>query len=218
MAKQVESKALAIKEEAGAERARLLNACFDVAWEAAREAERVVKNSLSSNVDPGTQQKVFMAEGEAAARGLRNAAKEAYIQSELEEQVALEEVAKEAREILTPDRIDPAAVIAAASLTEQQILDAADSVAFAGDAASDALLTLLSIAMEKDYDQAVHHIADLNPEWERAVLDLSIVSDNPSFDEDEIEARFESMAKPAPDGAAVLTAAQSDLNLSASIR
>jgi hypothetical protein len=214
----IESKALEVKQRFGEERAALLNQMFDVAWEAARVAEQIVKSSLSSNVDKGTRQTVFMAEGEAAAREMRNDAKRRYLESELEEQVALDEIEREAREILTPNKIDPAAIISAASLTEQQILDASDAIAHAGDAASDALLTLLSTAMEKDYDQAVHHIADLNPEWERAVLDLSICAESPSFDESEIEARFESLAKAAPNGAAILTAAQSDLNISASLK
>jgi hypothetical protein len=72
--------------------------------------------------------------------------------------------------------------------------------------------------MERDFDLCVHHIAGLNEEWERAVLDLSICAESPSFDESEIEARFESLAKAAPNGAAILTAAQSDLNISASLK
>ena len=120
--KRIQSKALAIKEEKGAERAQLLHALFDVAWEAGRVAEGVVRSSLSSNVDTGTQERVFMQEGEAAARRLREDAKQRYIESELEEQAALDEIEKEAREILTPNRIDPAAVISAAALTEEQLV------------------------------------------------------------------------------------------------
>jgi hypothetical protein len=218
--KNIQSKALAVKEEKGAERSRLLAAMFDVAWEAARQAEAVVKSSLSSNVDQGTQERVFQQEGEAAARKLREDAKKAYIESEIEEQAMLDEIEKEAREILTPNSIDPAAAIAAGALTEEQIVQTADSVAHAGDAASDTLLTLLSIAMEKDFDLAVHHIAEMNSEWETAVFDLSVCADSPSFDEDDIESRFEVMSPPesTPSGAAILEAAKSDLNVSASIR
>jgi hypothetical protein len=216
----LESRALAIKEAIGAEKAKLYNAIFDAPWEGFREAERIVQGTLSTNVDGDLRQQVFMREAEAASRAQRLALKEKIFELELEEQVQLAELEKQCREELTPDEVDTGAVISAASLTEEQIVQAADSIASAGDAASDTLLTLLSIAMERDYDLAVHHIAELRPEWETAVFDLGVCAESPSFDEDEIEARFEVMSPPesTPSGAAILEAAKSDLNVSASIR
>lgn len=218
MAEQVESKAMEVKEHFGVERALILTELFNLTAHAANKAAQVVSNTLSSNVNRDARQSVFMSEGEAIARDLREDAKTRYVNSELQEQAALEEVEREAREILTPSAIDAAALISASSLSGEQIIDAADSVANAGDAAADTLLTLLSISMQKDYDQAMHHIASLNPEWERAVLDLGICADNPSVDEDDIEARFETLAKGTPDGPAILSAGMNDFEISSLLR
>jgi len=159
-----------------------------------------------------------MSEGEAVARNLREEAKTKYVNSELEEQAALEEIEREAREILTPETIDAAAVISASALSEEQLLSAADAVAPAGDAASDTLLTLLSVAMERDLDGVVHHISAMNPEWERAVLDLSVCTANPRLDADDIESRFETLAKDTPDGPAILSAGMNDFEISSLLR
>jgi hypothetical protein len=215
-----ESKALALKYEIGREKSELLNSLFEAPLAAAEEAITIVERSVSNNIDSNLREAIFMREAEAKRRGIAESAKERYLELELEEQAGLEEIAKEAREILTPNTIDTAAVINAAALSEEQLISAADSVAHAGDAAADTLLTLLSVALERDLDAAVHHISELNEEWSRAVLDLSIVADNPGFDEDELEARFEAMTPDGAkaDGAAILAAAEKDVNLSARLK
>src|SRR5918995_4404174 len=152
-----ESRALAIKERIGAEKAKLYNQIFDAPWEGFREAERIVQNAISTNVDGDLRQQVFMREAEAATRAKRLALKERIFELELEEQVELNELEKQCREELTPKEIDSAAVISAASLTEEQIVQAADSIAHAGDAAENALLTLLSVSMERELDAATFH-------------------------------------------------------------
>src|SRR5215218_8974932 len=106
--REVESKAMEVKEHFGAERACILVDLFNLTAHAANRAAEVVRNTLSNNVNRDVKQSVFMQEGEAAARDLRENAKVRYVESELEEQAALEEVEREAREVLTPSVIDAA--------------------------------------------------------------------------------------------------------------
>ena len=94
MAEEPQSQAMEIRERYGAERARILTECFELPLLAAQEGHKVIKRTLSSNVGKDAQQKVLMAEAEAAGRALRQDCRERFIQSELEEQAALAALAE----------------------------------------------------------------------------------------------------------------------------
>src|SRR5215208_818443 len=96
---QPESKVMALKQEIGARKTALLHQLFDASWAAGREAERIVQDAVASskNSTPELQQKIYMQEAEASARGMRQSALEEYTELELLEQAGIEEIGQEAR-------------------------------------------------------------------------------------------------------------------------
>src|SRR5215211_909404 len=115
---ELQSQVIEIKQRFGNERALLLREMFDVPLEAAKVAGDVVGRTLRDTVSRDAKQNVFMREGEAAARALREDAKGRYIQSELEEQAALTALAEHLEEFLAPDSLTAADVAACSGLSE----------------------------------------------------------------------------------------------------
>jgi|SRR5215211_2444493 len=219
MAEELQSQAMQIKERRGAERALLMVDLFATPLRAAERAAEVVSNTLSKNVDRDAKETVFMQEGEAAARAIREDAKARYLESELLEQSELTALAEHLEEFLAPDSATVADIASASMLGEEQLITAADSVA-AMPGSLDLLKTFLAVARQKDYAGAVHHIASLEPggEIEMALVDLDICSESIEKSEKDIESQFWTYAKDGPDGPAILAAAQDDLNLMSLLR
>jgi hypothetical protein len=103
-------------------------------------------------------------------------------------------------------------------LSEDNLISAADSVAAVPNNET-VLKTFLSVARQKGYEMATHHIADLlGPEVVVALTDISICEESTEKTPEDIETEFSSFAKDEPDGQAILAVAQSDLNLMWMIR
>ena len=188
--------------------------------EAAREAERVIQSTLSNNVDKDVQQKVFMQEGEAAARGLRDAIKAKVVELELERAQALTHLAEQIEEELAPKGATPSDIIAASGLTEERVIQAADACAAMPEEQADLTLrVLLASARAQNYDQAVWHCAELlGPETEMALADLDVCAEEVAPSIEDLEAQHEAQIKEAPSGMAILAAAKEDINLLSSLR
>src|SRR5215211_1543499 len=199
MADQPQSQAMEIKTRFGEERAAILNELFDTPLRAAEVAARSVSNKLSSSVNADAKQSVFMAEGQDAARAIRQDAQQRYIQSELEEQSALTELAAHLEQFLAPDSVSAGDVAMASQLSEEALISAADSVATMPNN-ENVLKTFLAVARNKEYMQAVHHIVSLEPggEWEMALTDLSICEESIDKSEEEIANEFWDFAKDEP--------------------
>src|SRR5215212_6582827 len=216
---ELQSQAMAIKERRGAERALLMVDLFATPLRAAERAAEVVSTTLSKNVDRDAKETVFMQEGEAAARAIREDAKVRYLESELMEQSELTALAEHLEEFLSPDSVTAADIASVSQLSEEALISSADSVG-AMPNNENVLKTFLAVARQKDYEMAVHHIVSLEPggEWEMALTDLSICSESIEKSEKDIQSEFWTYAKAEPDGPSLLAAAQSDLNLMSLLR
>src|SRR5215207_1729996 len=156
------SRADAIKRFYGSEIAKLYTAAFDLTFRSAEEAVNVVERTLSGNVGRDAKESVFMAEGEALARGYRDEIKAKVLELELERAHALTHLAEEIESEIAPVGATPTDIITASSLSEERLIQAADACAAMPEAQSDLTLkVLLASARAQGYDQAMWHVAAL---------------------------------------------------------
>jgi len=199
-----------IKTHYGEQMSRLLNEIAELAANIKSE-EAALDGRVRAQAGDQVVRDLDIAHRELVARDEIEKRKIRYTELGLEMVAAIQAAAVEANEILTPKQATPEAIIAATTLTEEQLVSAAGAAINMGAGGEDACLTLLRAALERDLDLASWHIADFRPEWSTA---LTVLGEASQFSEDvdaeEFASRFDSVV---PDSAVgLLSGGESELN------
>jgi|SRR5215217_6521381 len=204
-----------LKRAYGSRKSAVLGSLFEMA-SGIQSEEAQLDGKVKARVGDNVVRQLDAATRELVARDAIEKAKVEFIELELEEAEALNALAEHANEVLTPKQASVESILQAATMTEDQIIDAADAAVNMGDAGEQALLVLLRASIERGYDQAMHRIASFNEEWANAVNVLAETADSPDIDENDIASRFDSMV---PDSAVqLLGGGESELNRLGRIR
>jgi hypothetical protein len=205
-----------IKVHYGEQMSRLLNEIAELS-SGIKSEEAVIDGRLRAQAGDQVVRDLDAAHRELVARDEIEQRKIRYTELGLEMTAAIQAAGEEANQILTPQQATPEAIIAATTLSEDQIMAAADAAVNMGESGEDACLVLLRAAIERDLEMAQHHIAAFREEWSTALTVLAESSQYPDdISAEEFASRFDSIV---PDSAVqLLGGGESELNRLGRIR
>jgi len=205
-----------IKRHYGEQMDRLLNEIAELS-SGIKSEEAVIDGRVKAQVGDQVVRDLDAAHRELVARDEIEQRKIRYTELGLEMTAAIQAAGEEANQILTPQQATPEAIIAAATLNEEQIIAAADAAVNMGEAGEDACLVLLRSAIERDTELAQHHVAAFREDWATALNVLAESSQYPDdIDAEEFASRFDNIV---PDSAVqLLGGGESELNRLGQVR
>jgi len=179
---------------------RLLNEIAELASNIKSE-EAEIDGRVKQRVGDRVVRDLDIAHRELIARDEIEKRKIRYVELGMEQTAAIQAAAVEADEILTPKQATPEAIIQSSTLSEEQVIAAADVARNMGEAGEDACLVLLRAAIERDMEMAQHHIAAFSEEWSTALTVLGEASQYPDdIDETEFAQRFDTLVPDSASG------------------
>jgi|SRR5215208_86625 len=195
------------------EQVKLINASFDTVFVGAEEGWKQMQAGLSAAVkdkaDTRTQQRIYLAEAEAASRGYRDKLREEYTRLDAELAEAIEIRVSQVEKQLSPENASFQDYAAAAAAPSEALITALDMALECGD--EDAALVAFKAARNRDLDDVIAHAIDVREDWAELYVELD-AANNQNLDLDPGD-RFEQFAKAEPDGAALLDAARTNTEL-----
>jgi len=178
----------------GGQMSRLLNEIAELASNI-RSEEATIDGRVKAQVGDSVVRDLDVAHRELIARDEVEKRKIRYVELGLEMTAAIQAAGEEANQILTPQQATPEAIIQSSTLSEEQVIAAADVAVNMGEAGEDACLVLLRASLERDMALAQWHIAEFREEWSTALTVLAESSLYPDdIDEEEFAERFDTLA------------------------